>query len=345
VPATGVGAVVLNVTVTQPTAEGFVTAYPTGETAPVASNLSFGPGSTIANLVTVKVGSGGTVTLRNGAPGTTHLIADVAGYYHAGAATEPGTFVSLTPTRILDTRNGTGVSTGVVPGKGTVQVPVTGRGGVPTSGVGAVVLNVTVTQPMAEGFVTVYPTGETAPVASNLNFAAGTTIANLVTVKLGPDGTITLRNGAPGAIHVLADVAGYYLAGVATARGTFVPLNPTRILDTRTGTGTPSGQPGPVASGTATPLQIELNGGVPQHWVGAAVLNTTATAATAEGVVVVYPSDVATPLASNLNFTAGTTIANLVVTKNGIDGQVLLHTTSPGGTVHLIADIFGYFNS
>ena len=199
VPATGVGAVVLNVTVTQPTWEGFVTAYPTGEPRPVVSNVNFSAGQTVPNLVTVKVGAGGQVTLFNGqfeAARTLHLVADVAGYYLAGTASEPGTYAPLVPSRILDTRNAIGVATTTpVPGQGSVELQVTGAGGVPATGVAAVVLNVTVTQPTWDGFITVYPTGQPRPGVSNLNFTTGTTIPNLVTVKAGDGGKVTLFNG------------------------------------------------------------------------------------------------------------------------------------------------------
>ena len=217
VPASGVGAVVLNVTVTQPNWDGFLTVYPTGETRPTVSNLNFASGQTIPNLVTVKVGAGGAVSLFNGQiPGhSAHVIADVAGYYLAGTPTAPGTFVSLSPQRILDTRHHIGVPGDTpVSSQGEVALQVTGVGGVPASGVGAVVLNVTVTQPNWDGFLTVYPTGETRPTVSNLNFASGQTIPNLVTVKVGAGGAVSLFNGQiPGhSAHVIADVAGYYLS-------------------------------------------------------------------------------------------------------------------------------------
>ena len=246
VPATGVGAVVLNVTVTQPTWEGYITAYPTGSTRPVVSNLNFAANQTIPNLVTVKVGTGGQVTLFNGqfnATKTAHLIADVAGYYLAGTPTQPGAFVALSPSRILDTRNATGVpGTTPRPGQSEVGLQVTGAGGIPVSGVGAVVLNVTVTQPTWEGYITAYPTGSARPVVSNLNFAANQTIPNLVTVKVGAGGQVTLFNGqfAPDkTLHMIADVAGYFLAdppgpvtdvavdALTTSGATLVWTNPT----------------------------------------------------------------------------------------------------------------------
>src|SRR5262249_10900091 len=145
---------------------------------------------------------------------------------------------------------GNGVAApGAVAAQGSVELQVTGRGGVPSSGVGAVVLNVTVTQPTWEGYITAYPTGSARPSASNVNFASGQTIPNLVTVKVGTGGKVTLFNGqvpgsvpmSPNTVHLVADVAGYYLDGPATVPGAYTPLVPARILDTRTGNGAPVG--------------------------------------------------------------------------------------------------------
>ncbi len=79
----------------------------------------------------------------------------------------------------------------------------------PSSGVTAVVLNVTATNPTASSYVTVYPDGTTRPVASNLNFTAGETIPNLVTVPVGSDGAVDFYNDA-GSVNLVADLAGYY---------------------------------------------------------------------------------------------------------------------------------------
>jgi hypothetical protein len=80
VPATGVSAVVMNVTVTQPTASSVLTVWPSGEPQPNASNLNYVAGQTVPNLVVVKVGAGGKVNLRNYS-GSTHVVADVVGWY------------------------------------------------------------------------------------------------------------------------------------------------------------------------------------------------------------------------------------------------------------------------
>lgn len=339
VPASGVAAVVLNVTVTNTSTPGYITAYPTGSTRPLASNLNFVDGTTIPNLVTVKLGSNGQVDLFNGASGKVDLVADIAGYYVAGTPTVPGAFVALPPSRLLDTRTGNGAPVAPVGTGGAVTLQVGGRGGVPTSGVAAVVLNVTATNTTGTGYVTVYPTGSPRPLASNLNFAAGTTIPNLVTVKLGGNGKVTLYNGAPGTADLVADIAGYYLAGTPTALGAFVSLAPARILDTRSGNGAPLS---PVAADGTVTLQVTGRGGVPTTAVDSVIVNVTATNTRTGGFVTAYPTGDARPLASNLNYSTGVTIPNLVAVKLGSNGKVSLYNGSPG-TTDLVADIAGYF--
>jgi hypothetical protein len=206
-----VSAVLLNVTATGSTSSGFVTAYADGGVQPTASNLNFAAGQTIANLVVAPVGADGSVALLNGSAGSTHLIADVSGYYSAGAATTAGDFTPVGPGRVLDTRVGVGAAQGPVAAQGTVHLAVLGRAGVPSSGVSAVVLNVTTTGSTGPGFVTAYADGAARPMASNLNFGAGQTIAGLVVVPVGADGSVALFNGSSGTTQLIADVAGYFV--------------------------------------------------------------------------------------------------------------------------------------
>src|SRR5207247_7160663 len=99
-----------------------------------------------------------------------------------------GTFYRLAPSRILDTRIGLGAPQNKVGAGKSINVTVDGRGGIPATGVAAVVLNVTVTGPTAPSFVTVWPTGPPRPTASNINFTKGQTVPNLVTVQVGCGG-------------------------------------------------------------------------------------------------------------------------------------------------------------
>jgi sugar lactone lactonase YvrE len=204
VPAAGVSAVALNITVTEPSVGGFLSVFPSGTSRPLASSLNFVAGQTVANLAMAKVGVDGKISIYNYA-GWSHVVADVVGWF--GAEVSP--YHGLTPARILDTRNGTGGFAAPVGAKGTVAVSVTGKGGVPATGVSAVALNLTVTEPSAGGFLTVFPSGTPRPLTSSLNFVAGQTVANLVMATVGADGKISIYNNA-GSSHLVADVVGWF---------------------------------------------------------------------------------------------------------------------------------------
>jgi hypothetical protein len=339
VPVSGICAVVMNVSVTSATRSGYVIAYGDGTTRPATSNLNFLAGQTVPNLVIAPVGANGKVALYNGSGGTIQLIADVSGYYQAGAPVAAGAFGSLTPSRVLDTRSGVGAARVAVPAGGTVHLTVAGTGGVPVSEVGAVVLNVTVTAPARPGHVVVSGDGTTGPGTSNLNFLAGQTVPNLVIAPVGANGKVALYNGSGGTIQLIADVSGYYLAGTPTVPGTFGALTPSRVLDTRTGLGTAKLA---VAAGGTLHLLVTGPGGVPLTGVSAVVLNVTVAAPARLGFVTVYGDGTTRPGTSNLNFAAGQTVPNLVTVQVGTNGSVALYNGS-GGTLQLIADVTGYY--
>src|SRR4029079_7491787 len=169
------------------------------------SNVNFLPGMTIPNQVIVRVPPSGLVNFYN-AFGVTHVIADVVGWCDEHLGTESGRFVPVNPTRILDTR----IFGGPIIGGTTRFVQVAGQNPIPSVGAGAVVMNVTATEPSETSFLTVHPDGTFPPNASNLNVVAGQTIPNHVTVKLGgPTGAARIFNRF-GSVHVVVDVAGYF---------------------------------------------------------------------------------------------------------------------------------------
>jgi hypothetical protein len=211
IPASGVDAVIFNLTAVQPTSAGYITAWPSNVARPNASNLNLNVGLTIPNVVISGLGSSGNVSLFNGAANATDLIADVQGWFPSNSG-----YAALPPARLLDTRSGQSTIDGQYAGSGalahagTLDLQVTGRGGVPTdSGVGAVILNVTAVQPASGGYVTVWPTGATQPLASNLNLNPGTTIPNLVIAKVGANGKVSIFNGSQTATDILVDVQGW----------------------------------------------------------------------------------------------------------------------------------------
>ncbi len=168
-------------------------------------------------------------------------------------------FNPLPPARVLDTREGNGAPLGKVAPNSSIDLQVTGRGDVPATGVSAVVLNVTVTEPTAVGFLTAWPAGETRPLASNLNFSAGQTVPNLVVVKVGAGGKVSLYNSS-GSTHVIADVSGWYGASGAAVGSRYHPVAPSRLLDTRTGLGALLAL---LLPNTSLDLQVTGRAGVP----------------------------------------------------------------------------------
>ena len=133
-------------------------------------------------------------------------------------------FTSVSPARAWDSRFGPG-PTGRVGAGQTREITVTGVGGVPATGVAAVVLNVTAVFPSAATFVTTWPTGETKPMASSLNVPSGDVRGNLVIAKVGAGGKVSFNNFA-GNVHLVADIAGWY------------KLPPTHIPDAPPGSAT-----------------------------------------------------------------------------------------------------------
>ena len=255
-------------------------------------------------------------------------------------ATVGPAFVPYGPYRVLDTRYGTGAAKQPVGPGGIVRVKIAGTDGIPSSGLTAVTLNVTDTHATASSWVTAYADGSTRPNASNLNFAAGQTNPNLITVPVGKDGYVDLWN-ANGRTDLFADVQGYYTTTPSTGSQSMSNLDwttPTRVLDTRYGTGAPKG---PVGPGSTTWLTLPAAAGTATTGV---VLNLTATGATSSGWITVSCSASNAPTTSTINYRAGQTTSNLVVTTVcNVGGQVEIYNS--GGHVNLFADVQGYYTN
>ena len=341
VPAADISAVVANVTVTQPTAPGHLTVYPHGRSLPTASNLNFNKGQTVANQVTVPVVDGNLV-FHNGSPGTVHILMDLQGFYGQGGYG----FKPLTPTRVLDTRSALGTKAAKpVPAHGTQVVDLSKE--LP-AGATAAVLNLTVTQPTALGYLISYPDGQTRPTVSDLNFNRDQTVANQVTVPV-TDGKVDLYNSSDGTAHLIADLEGYFGTTASGATQAYVPYGPTRLLDTRT-SNSPYNNGAPVpahATLTLTPDQYGSSGGLDLCPVPTgAVFNVTATQPKASGDLTLYPHGQQRPTASNLNFSTGQTVPNLVTVpllhnSAGEEGASIYNNSA--GTVQLIVDEEGYY--
>jgi prepilin-type processing-associated H-X9-DG protein len=334
-PTGGVAAAVLNATVTQPTAAGFITVYPTGATRPSTSTVNFRAGQTIANLVTVPIGSGGDISVFNW-QGSAHVVLDLVGWFSADTSQGTGLLHPIAPARLMDTRIAPQHAVG---GGQTLQVAVDGQGGVPSSGVSAALVNLTVTNGTASSYLTAYPSGTARPSSSNLNFTPRQTISNRAIVPVGSDGALTIWNFA-GSVDVVVDVVGWISdsSALAANTGQFIGLAPARVLDTRT-----SG--GPLTAGSRS-FMVAGQGGVPAMTdaapATAVVLNVTVADPQAAGFFTLYASGSTQPQTSDVNFPAGALLSNLVVVRLGADGKVAIYNLI--GSATAVVDVLGYIN-
>jgi alpha-tubulin suppressor-like RCC1 family protein len=319
VPASAT-AVVFNLTGTEPTADTHVTVWPHGQARPAVSNLNLRAGETRANLVTVAVGSDRVLDLYNNA-GSTHVIADLAGYYAPGTGAK---FLPVRPSRVLDEPAGAG-STTTLDLAGTVPASAT-----------AVVLNVTAANATADTYVTAWPAGGARPNASTVNVPAGGTNPGLTTVALGAGQSVNVYNNA-GQLDLLIDLQGFYTPEFGAV---FTPVAPQRVFDTRDGTGyAGSGPIGPQDGWGVYPNVL------PGEAIGA-VANITGIAPTADTYVTAWQSHrIGQPETSNLNLARGQTAANLAVVEVAQNaGQFRFYAYNNAGHTHVAMDLAGYFS-
>jgi len=359
VPSTAT-AIVVNLTAIAPTEGTLVALYPApAGSAPSTSNVNPQKGAVVAILVEVAIGTGGDIEVYNSL-GTINVALDVEGYVDS---TSTGLFNPTAPTRICDTRAAVGgiasnqcdnSSPGahpIGPG-GVLTFNVSSSGSpIPSSGVTAVVFNLTAIAPSVRTILAAYPGNLTSPPSvSNINVEAGKALANRVIVPVpsgcsGATCTIKLFNGA-GSVNVAVDVDGWF----GTASGSqFTALpSPARVCDTRYGGN---------AQGCSTPGMIPAHGVLNVNVTGidgipalggpnspvALVANVTAVNATTSTFITVYPGNLTPPGASDVNPPNFLPVTNLVVV--GIDpatGTINLYNAQ--GNVNLIIDVFGFYS-
>ena len=313
---------------------GFITTHGCDGARPLDTDLAYARGR-IANVAAVSLQPGEDVCVYSSAEVTlrTTLIGELRTdgptpealpprwNFVPGLVTAPS-LRPINPIRILDTR-GTPLDADETfeLSFGDLVSPLTT----------AVSMNVTAANATANGFLTVWPCDGDRPEASNLNFTAVGAVPNLVVTKLSPTGTVCIS--ASSEVNEIVDVNGTYDADGGLHA---VPVEPVRILDTRSAIGTAIA--GRIAAGNE--IELQVTGGDVAADAGAATLNVTAAGSDLNGFVTVYPCDSPRPTASNLNFRAGEASPNLVTTALSASGTVCLYTTQD---VHLIADLASWY--
>ena len=326
-------AVALNITVTNATVNGYVTAWPCEAERPRASNVNVVVGQTAANSAVIALGDSNDVCLFDHAGGD--LIVDVTGYIGSTTPYQP-----LVPYRALETRPAEGqfhyIGNKPVAGQ-IVRLPVTGWGFGSSRTVSpfasAVVFNVTATNATADGYITVWSCAEPRPTASNLNVTLGGTVAHLVISSLS-EGSVCLytQSGADLVVDIL---------GAFAAESPYVGTTPSRVLETRVADGQIGYQGGTPAAGQTVEVDVlHSNLSVVAQTARAVVINVTATNPAAPGFVTVWPCGTPRPVSSSLNLSASDTQSNAIVVGLGAAGKVCIYTQS--GT-DLIADVNGIF--
>ena len=325
----GTTTVILNVTALG-VGTGYVTVYPCGN-RPLTSSLNVRAGQTISNSVITKLSAGGTVCVYTQQPAD--LIIDVFSVVPTSAVTALDT-----PARLLDTRaesttiDGQSVGTGALGVNGVVEVKVAGRGGV-SQGAQSAVLNVTAVNAVGDGYLTVYPCDKPRPTASNVNYAKSAAIPNAVIAALSATGTVCVysSNTTDVIIDVFAQLAANAFDSLDQAG---------RLLDTRQGFTTIDNQYNGVGKSDVNQVsEIPIGGRASMDMdPSAAVLNVTVVAPETAGYITVYACGTARPPVSSVNFAAGQTIPNLVVTALSPTGTVCVYSSTK---THILIDVFG----
>ncbi|HEV3356003.1 MAG TPA: PKD domain-containing protein [Pseudonocardiaceae bacterium] len=316
----GITAAALNLTVHNAAAAGQLVVYPDFSRRPATANLTFAPGSAVSGLAITTVAQNGFVDVYNGSAGVIDLTADLAGFFQTSLANGHTTLIQA---RLRD---------GTISGGNTAAVPIAGadQGALPSTGIAAVVVNVTAINPSANGFITAYADGSAQPTDESLDYSAGRTTSNTMIVPVGADGGIVLYTSQTTELAV--DVAGYFSPN---SQETYVPVAPVREGTTQLAPTTTTDAP--IADGIANPSE----------WTTTLVLTTTVTGTTGAGSLSIYRPDGsgAIPSATE-SWAAGQTVSNVSMPQipNGLNGVGWEGFYNSGSTpANLTVDLTGYF--
>lgn len=196
VPA-GAEAVAVNLTAVNAEGNGFLSAYPCGTPSGIA-NLNFRAGSAWAASAIVNVSDDGTICLA--ANVATDVIVDITGTFGSGAGLR---YLPVTPTRMLDTRFGTGGWSPIHGSDQTLDFRVA------PADASAVTGTLTMVKPLDRGFVSADPCAGAAP-TSSANASSGSVIANSVTIGINDAGRLCLLSSTTG--HTLFDTTGWWVS-------------------------------------------------------------------------------------------------------------------------------------
>jgi hypothetical protein len=243
----------------------------------------------------------------------------------------------MTPCRIADTRNATGPFGGPTISGGASRdfnLP-TSACSVPSTAQ-AYSLNVAVVPAGPLGYLTLWPTGQTQPLASTLNSLDGRIKSNAAIVPAGTGGSISVF--ASNATDVILDINGYFVPATVTTALAFYPITPCRIADSRNATAPLGGPSLAGGSGRTFPI-LSSTCGLPAT-AQAYSLNFAAVPPGPLGYLTAWPTGQTMPLAASLNAITGTVTANAAIVPAGTGGSIDVFASNP---TNLVIDVNGYF--
>ena len=362
VPASGVSAVVINLTAVTTTSQGYFTAYPSGQSRPTASSINFPKGWTGANMVTVPLGADGKIAIYNYG-GASHAIVDVLGWYakddSVQAAKGMGNqfFPTETgdPVRIYDSRKD--ATTDYVPflGGDYLNVADTWATQAGAQAVKSYVVNVTAVDATKDGVLTLWNGVGGKPTVSTVNYVPGTIAPNMAVVPaqyyttdededgiLEQNSGFRLQNTGSGSVHVVVDLVGYYLAD-QPAGFRFVPRStPKRLVDTREKVGAKTVLSG--AFGTTARTVNATSVATPDSYF--VVANATGITPTKRTYLTVWSGEGARPSASNINVNPGLvrSASMYAPLREAAGSKLTFNVYNNSGSMHLAIDVAGTLN-
>jgi hypothetical protein len=328
-------AVVLNITTESSFEESFIVMWPVGVTHPPTSIMRTEEDVTKTTTVIMPVGPTGAISIYTQV-GSTDMTIEALGYF----SNDHG-FYTTDQVRLLDTRFDSPTVDSQFEGTGkyiaaeTRNLSVLGRGGVPSTGVSSVVLNVTAYDASVDTSVKVWAAGNAKPANADLYASTNTTNSTMCIVPIGASGQVSLEN-LVGTVDITVDVHGYFL----TTESGYTSINQIRLMDTRAGQDTDDrlyNSVGQLTANVAYPIQVCGRMGTP-FGATAAVLKVTAFNSVEDGSLILWGDGIA-PDISQVRFTDGKTTSNTTIVPLSSLGFVHLKSSK---AVDVAVDIVGW---
>jgi uncharacterized protein (TIGR03437 family) len=331
----------LNITIVPHATLGFLTAWPSGTTLPLAATVNSLDGRIVGNAAIVAAGTAGAISLY--ASDDTDVVVDINGYFGAPNAPQALAFYPVTPCRVADTRSGRGFSGAFgapsLAGGATRDFPLQQSVcGIPVTAQ-AYSVRMTVVAPGPLGYLTTWPSGQARPKVATLNALNGGVVGNEAIVAAGTGGAISIY--ASDNTDLVMDVNGYFAPPGSPGALYFYTLTSCRVADTRSGKGFSGafGTPSLAAGATRDFPMPSSSCGIPSS-AQAYLLNMTVVASNSLGYLTAWPSGQVRPTAATVNALNGGVVGSAAIVPAGTSGAMSVYASD---NTDLIIDTSGYF--